>query len=736
MRHRFRAVLTWHARLTNTKTAVSQNSRQSTFTPSAFTPSAFAPGKIAPFVLLAVLLVVPLTMSNSPRGTAMGVVFLFLLFFFPGYFLVSLVSMIDRTSQVLLSFVFGIAAITTVFDFFTRSRSSSYFFYMVPLLSAAGMILMVLQTRFPSDSEPFSRDGQEIIVAGCAVALSVGPFLWRSGRFSGSEFVFYGPAGRDPLFHVTLLQRLLFHVPPDNFIVSGLRPPVYHYLGDLGLALVLRAQQAWHATSTNIFDLYFRAYPVFLYFLLGALAYRVGKQLAGTRRGGVLGIVLLLGGGGLGWALGVLQTVSHAAHYAALRSNLFSTWTAWDGVDAILPLFHRPAHYHGLLFSLAAITILFQPQLSRRDWALAGLLLGLMSGFNFTLAATFGGMAVVAVVIFALRRQRSEAVELFWLAMFIFIGSIPVLSAMLLSGFHNNAPGFPFRGPNLEFPTALWGTELARIVPSRLVPWAALIVLPIFAFGVRLFGLPSMARADLGGTNRRSLAMLLALVFLFSFVVGTFFPYNALGGEAIIFMQPSIWILALFSIRPIDAWFTRNRGSWAPAALWSVLVLTWIQALASFNFGHRAEFSRETAQALQDVQAVAGREDVVAYLPSELIERPILGFPGLSTNFAITAMTGLDGYFSGDTYSTYFAVPGLSGTTPADVVTEAKRLYEQRLDDVNSFVSGDVTSAARARLANDHVHWIVVSETALHNVSSSANPWRETGEVVIYRLSP
>jgi hypothetical protein len=669
----------------------------------------------------------------------MGVVFLFLLFFFPGYLLVSLVGRFDKPLQVLLSFVFGIATITTGFDLFARSAISSYFFYIAALLSVAGMILIILRNRLQRHAEPFSRDGgeiEEVIVAGSAVALAVAPFLWRSGRFSGSEFVFYGPAARDPLFHVTLLQRLLFHVPPDNFVVSGLRPPVYHYLGDLGLALVLRAEHAWHATSTNVFDLYFRSYPMFLYFLLGALAYRVGKQLAGTRRGGILAIFLLLGGGGFGWALGALQTASHAAHLAALRTSLFSPWTAWDGVDAILPLFHRPAHYHGLLFSLAAITILLQPQLSRRNWALAGLLLGLMSGFNFTLAATFGGMAVVAVVIFALWRRRPEAVNLLWLAMFIFIGSIPVLSAMLISGFHNNAPGFPFRGPNLESPAAAWGAELARIVPGKLVPWAALIVLPIFAYGFRLFGLRSMARADLGEANRRSLAMLLTLVFVASFVVGTFFPYNALGGEAMIFLQPSIWILALFSIRPIDAWFTRHRGSWAAVALWSVLVLTWIQALASFNFAQRAEFSQATVQALREVQAVGDHEDVVAYLPIALIARPILGFPSLSTNFAITAMSGLDGYFSGEAYSTFFAVPGLTAATPADVVVEAQRLYEQRVADVNSFVSGEITDAARVRLQNARVRWIVLSGPALRQISTSVAPWRRTGEITIYRLSP
>jgi len=51
-------------------------------------------------------------------------------------------------------------------------------------------------------------------------------------------------------------------------------------------------------------------------------------------------------------------------------SLAFSNWTTWDGVDAILPLVHRPAHYHGLLISLAAFNVLLRPDRSRRDWIL------------------------------------------------------------------------------------------------------------------------------------------------------------------------------------------------------------------------------------------------------------------------------------------------------------------------------------------------------------------------------
>jgi len=176
-----------------------------------------------------------------------------------------------------------------------------------------GMVLFAWRAAHSPEWTRWTQEGYVIVIAGSVAALAVAPLYWRSGRFSNGEFVFYGPAGQDHLFHVTLLQRLLHHVPPDNFIVSGLRAPIYHYFGDLALALILRVQSTLHVGVTDVFDLYYRCYPVFLYFLLGALAYRTGRTLLGSARGGVLSALLLLGGGGLGWFLGVLQTAAHAS---------------------------------------------------------------------------------------------------------------------------------------------------------------------------------------------------------------------------------------------------------------------------------------------------------------------------------------------------------------------------------------------------------------------------------------
>jgi hypothetical protein len=163
--------------------------------------------------------------------------------------------------------------------------------------------------------------------------------------------------------------------------------------------------------------------------------------------------------------------------------------------------------------------------------------------------------------------------------------------------------------------------------------------------------------------------------------------------------------------------------------------LTWIQALVAFNFSHKIAFGQETAQVLQEIRSTAAPDDVVAYLPSELTATPIWGEPQESTNFAIMALTGLDGYFSSETYSKFFAVPGLSGRSSEEVLAQAEGLYQQRRDDIESFVKGNIKDAASARLARGHVRWIVVSGNALQSVSSSATPWRKTSEIAVYRFA-
>jgi hypothetical protein len=338
-------------------------------------------------------------------------------------------------------------------------------------------------------------------------------------------------------------------------------------------------------------------------------------------------------------------------------------------------------------------------------------------------------------------QQRKDAArDLAWLALFIFIGSLPVNVGMLLSGFHNMAPGFPFRGPNLEFPTSVWGARLGRILPSALVPLSSLILFPIVAYGIKLFGIIPLARMELaqpgaGEGRNRGLAALMAIVFGISFVISTFFPYQGLE-VGIIFLQPTFWILALFALRPINTWLERNRANWRAICLWGILGLTCVQDLLAFNFSYEETFMPDSVRALEDIRREAGADDVVAYLPSSITQKGVWSYTQQSTNFAVMALTGLDGYFSTDTYSEFNAVPGLSGKSRQDIMDKAEHLYEQRRADVESYVQDGATTDVTARLSADHVRWIVVCGEAMHKISNPAQPWRKTSEIAVYKLSP
>lgn len=673
-----------------------------------------------------------LALANNPTATIGSFLSFVALYFLPGFLLLRAVG-VPAELELLVGPVFGMVLVTTLYNVFVQSLSAACFVGLLVVLTVVAAVISALRGNLgiPRNWNTSCRD---VAIAGAVVALLVAPVCWRSGRFSGNSFVFFGPAGQDPMFHLILLQRLFHHVPPDNFMASGLRPPVYHYLNDLSLALVSQFQSTVHFGTAELFDLYYRSNPAIVYFLLGALAFRAGKQLLGSSAGGILSVALLLGAGGLGVFFGLVQVAARVANPAvALRTALSLEWTAWEGVNSILPLVHRPAHYDGLLICLAAWNVLLRPDRSKRDWMIAGLLIGLMAGFNFTLAVTLGLAAVIGACIFALQSRKSDAGELAWFALCIFLGSLPVCGGMLLSGFHYPVSGQPFQGPSVAYAVSIWGNVLGRVIPGKLIPWASMVLFPLALYGVKLFGVRPMLRGDLGSKRHRSLAIVLAVAFVLSFTIGMFFPPPGTS-IAIIFLQPTLWILGLFALSPVHAWLTKNSRNWRGAVLWALLGLTWVQALATFNFSHKLSFSQETVQAFQDLRAAASPTDVVAYLPDTVVQEPVLGNNGYSSNFTTMAMTGLDGYYLSQPYFLPFAVPGLTGKNAAEVLGKAKDLYRKRQGLIDSFLRGDLSDPGLAELAHDRVRWIVVSAGALGEISSTAVPWRKTPQVVIYRL--
>jgi hypothetical protein len=365
----------------------------------------------------------------------------------------------------------------------------------------------------------------------------------------------------------------------------------------------------------------------------------------------------------------------------------------------------------------------------------AGLLLGLMAGFNYTLAATFGISALFACVVSLLLHRFAEARDLVWLTVSIFIGALPK-NLIMFSGFENITRGSPLSGPNLDYPVAIWGDLLSRIFPPTLVPLVCLVVFVTVAYGVRLVGLPAMALGKIAGISHRGVGILFATVFVLSFVIGTFFSFHEIGGAPaqIILLQPTLWILSIFSLRPILSWLERGGHAWRPIALWGMLGLTWSQSLLALNFSHMVAFSTDTVAIFKDIRLAASPDDVIVYLPVGRTDTPILGGPQQFTDYAVMAMTGLDGYFSNETYSVSDALSGVEGQTESEILTAANRIYRQRTHDVELYLRGNVDPAALNRLSSDHVRWIVLSKSAVQETPLPAQPWRQNPEIAVYRL--
>ena len=107
--------------------------------------------------LLFLLLLVPVALSNHTGGAASGILIFLVIFFFPGYLLLTLASKLRGSLRIVLSSVFGITCVTTAYDIFSRASIGAYFPYLIAALSVAGMILFVQQSQTIANVDALDR---------------------------------------------------------------------------------------------------------------------------------------------------------------------------------------------------------------------------------------------------------------------------------------------------------------------------------------------------------------------------------------------------------------------------------------------------------------------------------------------------------------------------------------------------------------------------------------------------
>lgn len=108
---------------------------------------------------------------------------------------------------------------------------------------------------------------------------------------------FWGPNGHDAIWHLSLIEALTQHVPPENFTYAGTALTNYHYFFDLFVA------QLANVTKINTLDLLFRFVPLLLAVLYGLLTYLVCFRLSNSKLAANIAVFFAYFGGSFGWVV-------------------------------------------------------------------------------------------------------------------------------------------------------------------------------------------------------------------------------------------------------------------------------------------------------------------------------------------------------------------------------------------------------------------------------------------------
>lgn len=123
----------------------------------------------------------------------------------------------------------------------------------------------------------------------------------KSGLLYSYGLGFWGPNGHDGIWHLSLIQALTRHFPPQNPIFAGENLSNYHYLFDLLVALVHKL------TTLPALNLYFQVFPLIFSSLLGILTYLLVKKLTSNKLGPLLAVFLVYFGGNWGWLVSLIR---------------------------------------------------------------------------------------------------------------------------------------------------------------------------------------------------------------------------------------------------------------------------------------------------------------------------------------------------------------------------------------------------------------------------------------------
>ena len=110
---------------------------------------------------------------------------------------------------------------------------------------------------------------------------------WRSGNYQNGDLLFYGVNAQDSIFHLALIGSLISNFPPFHPGLSGVYFHGYHFFYDFLISNFSKFYQI------NVFDLFFRFFPVLISLMYGLTSFALAKFLKWKKITTILFIFLM-----------------------------------------------------------------------------------------------------------------------------------------------------------------------------------------------------------------------------------------------------------------------------------------------------------------------------------------------------------------------------------------------------------------------------------------------------------
>lgn len=230
----------------------------------------------------------------------------------------------------------------------------------------------------------FTGEAILFVVAAVTIALLQGTQLFTSGKFIDGRLHFNtGP--HDPMQHFSIISMLENGFPPKNPFYSGGDLKNYHYFSDHILASFTGS------FGSNLFDLYFRSYPIFVSMFFSISAYAISKELIKSAGLRFLSLLLITMGGSASYLIPLFQ--QNAQRWSSI--SFF--------VDQPYSQIFNLQNYIGYSFFLAGALLILTNEKTKGVGSLMASALSLGFAFPFKVfAATIGFAALIGTCAYKL----------------------------------------------------------------------------------------------------------------------------------------------------------------------------------------------------------------------------------------------------------------------------------------------------------------------------------------------